>query len=48
MNKTKQFKIETPVGSIESDSGSHFIDVMSVVVVIIVFFIAKKIFIKNK
>ena len=48
VNKPKRMKIETPIGSIESDSGNHFIDVMSVIIVIIVFFIAKKIFITNK
>ena len=35
MNKTKQFKIETPIGSVESDSGNHLIDVGSVVVIIV-------------
>ena len=42
MNKTESVKIETPIGSIESDSDNHFVDVMSVLMVIIVFFIAKK------
>ena len=42
MNKPQQFKIETPIGSVESDSGNHIVDVISVLVVIIVFFIAKK------
>tara|TARA_R100000278_G_scaffold35584_1_gene32028 strand:+ start:105 stop:251 length:147 start_codon:yes stop_codon:yes gene_type:complete len=42
--KTKQFKIETPVGSIESDSGSHIVDVASVFIgVIFVYIVAKKI-----
>ena len=42
MNKTKQFKIETPVGSIESDSGNHIIDVASVFIgVIFIFTISK-------
>tara|TARA_R110002020_G_scaffold72318_1_gene186166 strand:- start:1079 stop:1225 length:147 start_codon:yes stop_codon:yes gene_type:complete len=30
MNEPKKMKIETPIGSIESDSGNHFIDIMSV------------------
>ena len=42
MKKPQQFKIETPIGSVESDSGNHIVDVISVLVVIIVFFIAKK------
>ena len=42
MNKPQQFKIETPIGSVESDSGNHIVDVISVLVVISVFFIAKK------
>ena len=42
MNRTKQFKIETPIGSVESDSGNHFVDVISVVGIIIAFFVVKK------
>jgi len=42
MNKPQQFKIETPIGSVESDSGNHLVDVGTVVVVIVVFFIVKK------
>ena len=38
----KKFKIETPMGTLESDSGNHFIDVISVVGVIAVLFIGKK------
>ena len=37
----KSFKIETPVGAIESDSGNHMVDVASVVGVIVVFYIGK-------
>ena len=43
MNKPQQFKIETPIGSVESDSGNHLGDIASVIVVIIVFFVIKKI-----
>tara|TARA_R100000306_G_C4263708_1_gene86590 strand:+ start:371 stop:541 length:171 start_codon:yes stop_codon:yes gene_type:complete len=39
----KKFKIETPVGTLESDSGNHFIDVLSVVGVIVVLYAGKKI-----
>ncbi len=42
MNKPNQFKIETPIGSVESDSGNHMVDVGTVVAVIVVIFIAKK------
>lgn len=43
MNKTKQFKIQTPVGSVESDSGNHIVDVLTVLVAILLVFIGKKI-----
>tara|TARA_Y100000401_G_scaffold48526_1_gene37704 strand:+ start:2643 stop:2786 length:144 start_codon:yes stop_codon:yes gene_type:complete len=42
MNKTKQFKIETPIGSVESDSGNHIVDVISVAFIVIVAIIFKK------
>ena len=42
----KKFKIETPMGTLESDSGNHFIDVLSVVGVIVVLYAGKKIFSK--
>jgi hypothetical protein len=42
MNKTKQFKIETPIGSIESDTDNHLIDVGSVVIVVVMFYIMSK------
>ena len=37
MNKTKKVRIETPMGAIESDSGNHFVDVISVVGIILIF-----------
>ena len=40
----KRFKIETPVGSLESDSGNHIVDVASVVIVIIVLYLGKHLF----
>tara|TARA_B100001094_G_C17992315_1_gene700835 strand:+ start:517 stop:660 length:144 start_codon:yes stop_codon:yes gene_type:complete len=43
MNKTKQFKIQTPVGSVESDSGNHIVDVITVLVAILLVFVGKKI-----
>ena len=43
MNKTKQFKIETPIGSVESDSGNHLMDIASVMLIIICVAMFKKI-----
>ena len=37
----REFVIETPVGSIKSDSGNHFVDVFSVIGVIALLFIGK-------
>ena len=42
MNKPNQFKIETPIGSVESDSGNHLVDVGTVVAVIVVLFVIKR------
>ena len=41
MNKPKSVKIETPIGSIESDSGSHFNDFLSIVGVMVIFFVLR-------
>ena len=30
----KSFKVETPIGSLESDSGNHFLDVASILLAI--------------
>ena len=35
-------KIETPIGSIESDSGNHLIDVFSVIIIIVIVLVFKK------
>tara|TARA_R110002020_G_scaffold57935_5_gene159135 strand:- start:2988 stop:3179 length:192 start_codon:yes stop_codon:yes gene_type:complete len=40
--KPKQFKIETPIGSVESDSGSHMMDIVSVISVIAIFYVFVK------
>ena len=37
----REFTIETPVGSIKSDSGNHLIDVVSVVGVIAILWVGK-------
>ena len=41
-NKPQRMKIETPIGSIESDSGSHTIDVLSIVLIITIIVVVKK------
>tara|TARA_Y100001973_G_C5181408_1_gene325157 strand:+ start:1040 stop:1183 length:144 start_codon:yes stop_codon:yes gene_type:complete len=43
MNETKRVKIETPIGSIESDSGNHFVDMASVMLIIVCVLMFKKI-----
>ena len=40
--KIESFKVETPLGSLESDSGNHIVDVISVVVVIGILYLAKR------
>ena len=39
----REFTIETPVGSISSDSGNHMVDIVSVMGAIIVLYVVKKI-----
>ena len=41
--KIESFRVETPVGTIESDSGNHVVDIISVVGVILVLYIFTKI-----
>ena len=41
--KLESFKVETPLGSFESDSGNHVTDVISVVAVIGILYLAKRI-----
>ena len=42
--EAKKVKIETPIGSIESDSGNHFIDVLTVLFIVVVLYSLKKFF----
>ena len=42
--KLESFKVETPMGSLESDSGNHIVDIVSVVGVIAILYIGKRIF----
>tara|TARA_R100001082_G_C4254542_1_gene112923 strand:+ start:169 stop:324 length:156 start_codon:yes stop_codon:yes gene_type:complete len=41
MIEERQFSIETPVGSIKSDSGNHTLDVVTVVGVIAILWVGK-------
>ena len=41
--KIEAFRVETPMGTLESDSGNHIVDIISVVGVILVLYIAKRI-----
>ena len=44
--QSKKMSLETPIGKIESDSGSHLFDVFSIILVIGIMYIGKK-FIDN-
>ena len=35
-NSLEKIRIETPYGTIESDSGNHFVDIATIVVIILV------------
>ena len=39
--QTKKMRIETPIGSIESDSGSHVNDFISIVGVMVIFVVLR-------
>ena len=41
--QSKKMSIETPIGTIESDSGNHYLDILSIIVVIGVLYTGKKI-----
>ena len=41
--QSKKMSIETPIGKIESDSGNHYLDILSIIVVIGVMYAGKKI-----
>ena len=44
MNKqTKKMTIVTPMGSIESDSGNHFVDVLTILGFVVAIILMKKI-----
>ena len=41
--QTKKMTIVTPMGSIESDSGSHFVDVLTILCFVVAIILMKKI-----
>ena len=41
--KLESFRVETPMGALESDSGNHVVDVISVVAVIGILYLARRI-----
>ena len=44
MNSAQRLKIETPIGSIESDSGNHLVDIGTVLMLSVsLYFIIKRI-----
>ena len=42
IKETKRMKLETPIGSVESDSGNHLVDIASVLFIIVCVLIFKK------
>jgi len=46
LKSTQRVRIETPIGSVESDSGNHMIDVFSVIIIIAVAMLFKKLWSK--
>ena len=42
MNKTQKVRIETPVGTIESDSGNHLVDIGTVLGFVVFLYLIRK------
>ena len=40
--QSKKMSLETPIGTIESDSGNHYLDIFSIILVIGILYIGKK------
>jgi hypothetical protein len=40
--QSKKMSIETPIGTIESDSGNHILDVLSIIIIIGTIYLGKK------
>ena len=47
MNKTQRVRIETPIGTVESDSGNHLVDVGTVVLLTFILYLVIR-FIKRR
>ena len=43
MNSTKRVKLDTPIGSIESDSGNHLVDIATILFIVVMYFVIKKV-----
>ena len=41
---SKKVRIETPLGNIESDSGNHLVDVGTVILILLIFFVMRRFF----
>ena len=40
--QSKKMSLETPIGTIQSDSGNHYLDIFSIILVIGILYIGKK------
>ena len=40
--QSKKMSIETPIGTIESDSGNHYLDIFSILLIIGAMYVGKK------
>ena len=47
MNKVKKVRIETPIGTVESDSGNHLVDIGTVLLLTFVLYLVIR-FIKRR
>ena len=42
MNKTQKVRIETPIGTVESDSGNHLVDIGTVLGFVVFLYLIRK------
>ena len=42
MNKTQRVRIETPIGTVESDSGNHLVDIGTVLGFVVFLYLIRK------
>ena len=40
---SKKVRIETPLGNIESDSGNHLVDIATILFIVVMYFVIKKV-----